>query len=191
MLAMTLRPFKYLFIRHHEKKWFDFIIPLIMAGVFSYLYSLLNKPFPLTANGGLIPQIISLLQMLIGFYIASLAAIATFGNQSIDEVMAGEAPTLRIKERGVVNTVPLTRRRFLCYLFGYLALLSIFLYLTGVGSMLVGLSSVEFMDYLKAAGLLTIAKSIYLFVYLFFLINLILTTLLGLYYLSVRIHESN
>lgn len=191
MLGMVLKPFKYLLIKHDEKKWFDIVIPAILAACFSFLFYRLEKPFPLVSSGGLIPQVNSLLQMLIGFYIASLAAVATFGNESIDEVMAGTPPTLKMKVKGVPSIVPLTRRRFLCYLFGYLALMSIVLYLSGVFATLVGYSGADIISALSYAGWMSASKALLLFIYLFFLINLVLTTLLGLYYLSVRIHESS
>ncbi|HGM5295041.1 TPA: hypothetical protein ACKP0P_001609 [Serratia marcescens] len=191
MLSMTLKPFKYLLIRHKDKKWFDFILPAIFSFSLSLIFYRLEKPFPLVATGGLVPQINSLLQMLIGFYIASLAAIATFGNSSIDDVMAGEPPTLKMKIKGSVNVIPLTRRRFLCYLFGYLALVSIVLYLAGVVATLIGYSGSNFLKQLTELGYIGVFKAILLFFYLFFLINLVLTTLLGLYYLSVRIHEGD
>ncbi|HGW4086770.1 TPA: hypothetical protein ACNIDP_004656 [Klebsiella michiganensis] len=191
MLSMTFKPFKYLLIKHDDKKWFDLIIPLGLAGVLSFAYYCLDKPFALVASGGLVPQVNSLLQMLIGFYIASLAAIATFGNESIDEIMAGTPPTLKMKQRGEWQEIPLTRRRFLCYLFGYLALMSIILYLVGVLATLLGYSGADFFKTLSGMGRMVILKAVLLFIYLFFLINLVLTTLLGLYYLSVRIHESS
>ena len=112
MLRMTLKPFKYLLIKHDDKKWFDMILPAILAALISCAYYFLEKPFAIVATGGLIPQINSLLQMLIGFYIASLAAISTFGNENIDELMAGNPPTLKMKEKGEWHEIPLTRRRF-------------------------------------------------------------------------------
>ncbi|HDF7064033.1 TPA: hypothetical protein PER13_001713 [Enterobacter hormaechei] len=191
MLRMTLKPFKYLLIKHDEKKWFDLILPAILAALISCAYYFLEKPFAIVATGGLIPQINSLLQMLIGFYIASLAAISTFGNENIDELMAGNPPTLKMKEKGEWQEIPLTRRRFLCYLFGYLALMSIILYLAGVIATLFGYSAADILKSLNDIGKMMILKSFLLFVYLFFLINLVLTTLLGLYYLSIRIHEGS
>ncbi|MEJ1644057.1 hypothetical protein SMA60_27945, partial [Escherichia coli] len=74
----------------------------------------------------------------IGFYIAALAAVSTFSSPSIDEVMAGDPPTLLEKFRGQKIKVELTRRRFVCYLFGYLALVSFMLFCLGMISVLIG-----------------------------------------------------
>ncbi|MGK9996690.1 hypothetical protein O6197_24780, partial [Salmonella enterica subsp. enterica] len=82
----------------------------------------------LIETNGLLLQVNGLLQVLIGFYIAALAAVSTFSSSSIDEVMAGVPPTLVEKFRGQKLTVELTRRRFVCYLFGYLALVSFMLF---------------------------------------------------------------
>ncbi|WP_324031317.1 hypothetical protein [Aeromonas caviae] len=144
------------------------------------------KPFPLTGTSGLIGQVNGLLQVLIGFYIASLAAVATFQGQGMDGFMEGSPPTMNEKRKGVTKEVYLSRRRFLSYLFGYLALMSLAVFFIGV---IVNLTSESIFTWTKALSYTSYIKVVSLFVYMFFICNIFITTLLGLYYLTVKIHQ--
>ncbi|MGV3170508.1 hypothetical protein ACEE45_09280 [Proteus vulgaris] len=184
-----LQPLKYLTIKHEEKRWYDIWYPLAASLIVVLVYWFIDKPFSILGKNGLIPQINGLLQILIGFYIASLAAIATFSNKNIDSVMAGTPPTVKEKVNGKYRAIPLIRRRFLCYLFGYLALAGFILF--GVGLIMILFSpqlehSVSMIHYDSA---LKIFKTLFVWGYTFALANIVSTTLLGLYYLTVRIHQ--
>lgn len=138
----------------------------------------------LLGDQGLITGVNDLLQVLIGFYIAALAAIATFHKPGMDEQMAGDPVTLEEEFRGDVLDVSLTRRRFLCYLFGYLAWIGLLVYAGGVA---IGASH-EDVKSLIPDEWLQVARNAGLFAYLFLLSNLGVTTMLGLYYMTHRIH---
>ncbi|MDM5054444.1 hypothetical protein OB956_09145 [Aeromonas dhakensis] len=186
VLGKLIAPMKYLKIFHAEKMWFDYILPLICAVIFTAGYFYLPKPFPLTGSSGLIGQVNGLLQVLIGFYIASLAAVATFQGQGMDEFMDGNPPTLNEKRKGLIKEVYLNRRRFLSYLFGYLALMSLVVFFIGV---VVNLTSESISAWTNSLAYARFIKISALFVYIFFICNIFITTLLGLYYLTVRIHQ--
>ncbi|MCK1670190.1 hypothetical protein [Bradyrhizobium sp. 153] len=70
--------------------------------------------------------------VLTGFFIAALAAVATFGKQEMDDPMPGEPP---VRLEHTINTETyyenLSRRRFLSFLFGYMAFLTLVLYVVG------------------------------------------------------------
>lgn len=184
-------PLNYLRIRHSEKKWYDFIIPSLGAVLAMAVYFFCHDQIPLVGSSGLIVQVNGLLQVLIGFYIAALAAVSTFSNSSIDEVMAGDPPTLLEKFRGTEIKVELTRRRFVCFLFGYLALMSFILFSVGLVSILLGKMISAWIVGLSSIEVLWLIKTVFVGFYSLILINLISTTLLGLYYLSVRFHQSS
>lgn len=184
-----LEPLKYLTIRHDEKRRYDLWYPLLGAVVTTLIYVLMAVPFSILGKNGLVPQINGLLQVLIGFYIASLAAIATFSNPAIDEVMAGKPPTVKEMYRGKLLEVPLVRRRFLCYLFGYLALVSFVLF--GFGLMITLFTTPIASLLIDIPWALTISKIVFVFCYTLILFNMLSTTLLGLYYLAIRIHQPN
>jgi len=185
-LSRLLRPLDYMRIRHPEKLSYDFIIPAILTALIVALLLLLPKPVQLSGKDGLFAAIVGLLQILTGFYIASLAAIATFKKEGMDQTMPGDPPTLKTSFRGKIRIDQLTRRRFLCLMFGYLAFVSVFLYFVGNGALLVS-------DNLKlviSAKLYPIVKWSCVTAYLFITSNLIITTLLGLYYMVDRIHRN-
>ena len=186
-----LSPINYLRIRHEEKKWYDYIIPLIGGIIVTAVYYFFYNKIPLINQSGLIVQVNGLLQVLIGFYIAALAAVATFTNPKIDNLMAGDPPTLIEEFRGEPLEVKLTRRRFVSFLFGYLALASLMLFCVGLVSILVGKSVSTWVMISTSLSILVYIKTFFVFLYSFLLINIVTTTLLGLYYLSVRFHQSD
>lgn len=179
-------PLNYLRIQHACMKYFNFVIPLIIATFTILIFILLSDTSAkLTGQNSFISVITEFLKILTGFYIAALAAVATFNKPDMDELMEGEPPKLKIKFREKTQIIDLTRRRFLCYLFGYLSFLSIVIYLGG-----------EFSFYLPNVYCIIFSSKCYiyikylsLFIYLFAFWNLITNTLLGLYYLTDRMHR--
>lgn len=186
-----LAPLSYLRIKHDEKLRYDLWYPLFGSILITVVYLLMDKPFSILGKNGLVPQVNGLLQVLIGFYIAALAAISTFSNPTIDETMAGKPPVILEKYRGKSIEIPLIRRRFLCYLFGYLALISFIVFGFGVLASLFTNSIVSVVSMIHFVYATKIFKVLFLFLYSLVLLNMVTTTLLGLYYLSVRIHQPN
>ena len=186
MRYRLIRPLDYLRIKHEQKTKYDIYIPATLTILSIFIYILLPVK-PNTFGSGSITNIIGgLLQLLSGFYIASLAAIATFNKQGMDSVMPGVAPTLETLHRGSLENIKLTRRRFLCLMFGFLAFSSIALYLFG------GLAEILSSNYGLLSGQVKIyIKYIFLSVYFFVFYNIMTTTCLGLYYMSDRIHRGD
>lgn len=99
---------------------------------FFYFYLFKIPTSDLLKDGGFIKSISGFVSNLPGFYIAALAAIATFNREQIDYPLIGTNGTpfikiTRTKENGrIVDTQEkLTRRLFLCMLFSFLTALSI------------------------------------------------------------------
>ena len=65
------------------------------------------------------------------FFIAALAAVATFDRPQMDKPLRGEPALLSVWDNNLQKKVEkiLTRRQFVCYLFGYLSFVSLILYL--------------------------------------------------------------
>lgn len=179
-------PLSYLRIKNSQLIPYKLTIPLTLTSLF--LLSYIKSPIGLNIFGenGLIDSINGLLGLLIGFYIASLAAVATFQNENLDKEIQGEKALLENIRGGSKYFEELTRRRFLCLLFGYCSFISIFLFLLGV---FIKLFSDVFVliIYSEYHFFLVI---LFLALYMFVFFNLIVTTLLGLYYLTDRIHRS-
>jgi len=184
-LSRLFRPLDYVRIKHTAKTKYDFHIPFYLASAFTLILLILPVSPKISGDGGLIDVFTGLLQMLTGFYIASLAAISTFNKEGMDNTMPGDPPTLASSYRGKIKTDLLTRRRFLCLMFGYLSLVSIFLYFTGAGALLIAPSAKA----VCSAGVYFLVKWFFVLTYLFIASNLIITTMLGLFYMVDRIHR--
>ncbi|HAS8115880.1 TPA: hypothetical protein I7666_21590 [Vibrio vulnificus] len=178
ILRKLFKPLVYLQIKHRQKFYIDWVLPIVIGSVLTSIFFFSPVQIKLLGQGSLIGLVNGLLQILIGFFVASLAAVATFQREGLDDFMVGTSPTLKGKK--------ITRRQFVCYMFGYLALVSIALYFGGgLAELTIGLLRVFFAEnYL-------IFKILSMFVYMSVLVNLIVTTMLALYYLTDRIVRDN
>lgn len=177
-------PLKYLQISHAEKAKFDFVFPVLFAALLSL--PLFSDLFRSEALEGLdiLGRSSDLLSILTGFFIAALAAVATFGGREMDLPMSG-SDAVTLKHTHHIET--LTRRRFLSFLFGYLALVSLAIYLGGFGFYAVQTYWIQvcYPDFAAWSF-----GGFWIF-YSFLLGNLLSNTLLGLFYLTDRIHRPN
>lgn len=176
MIDKLLKPMNYMGIKHAEKRWFDIYLPLCLAVLICIIIFNLPKPIALIGKDSLISLVNGILQILSGFYIASMAAVATFQKEGMDKYMDGIPPKLK--------GVPLTRRNFLTYLFGYLAFMSILMYFVG-GFIQLSASSISFW----CTGFHSSIKAILVTVYLFVICNILTTTVLGMHFLIDKIHR--
>ena len=177
-----LTPLTFLRLQSPELRPYQSKIPpaLTFPGLAGF-YLLPIKPALFTEKG-LVNTINGLLNTLIGFYIAALAAVATFNNVPLDNVMKGRPPTLITYRQGEKNEEQLTRRRFLVILFGYCAFVSIMLFALGVISLLVAPSMAK-------AAWLPALRLVWLTAYFALAASLFVVTLLGLHYLIERMHR--
>jgi hypothetical protein len=184
MLTYQLsRPFGYILIRHPVKKVVDWYIPSGLAIFLAITLCPLRTELNVWGTGGMVQMAQQVVQGLPGFYIAALAAVATFGQQStLDMEIPAPTPTIQTRSAGEWISMKLTRRRFLCLLFAYLTSVSILLSLLATYGMAVAapirkLTSSWFAEVISYAG--TTVYSVFLF-------QLVVVTLWGLYYLSDR-----
>lgn len=176
VFSKVFTPIDYIRIKHPEKRFFDWVLPVLTAFVITAIISSLPKSISIVGKDSLISLVNGILQILSGFYIASMAAVATFSKEGMDDVMQGEPPTLK-KEK-------LTRRKFLTYLFGYLAFMSIAMYFLGGALQLTSTSIKEL--HLSSIPLL---KYVLLFFYLTAVCNIIYTTALGMFFMIDKMHD--
>lgn len=154
----------------------DWILPAAMTLVVVTFAALSPKALPFVGERGLLAGVGGLLQALVGFYVAALAAAATFPSAQL--VATAQGLTL--------DGAPVVRRNFICLLFGYLALLSIFVYVSGLLAT-IPIALVSMLPYEAArTGIAWVLKAVFLFA----CSQLLTITLLGLYYLAVRIHQA-
>ena len=190
-----LTPLKYLRIRGRRKCFFDWILPAaIMSGFLATRFTPIPS-IPFAGPHGVASATTEVLKILVGFYIASLCAVATFPTSVLDGTMYGPV-TLRYKVKGKWHPDPehLTRRRFLSFLFGYLAFMAITLYITGISvgwfSDLVVFWCEGIPSPLKERIVETISE-LFSAGYVLFSAQLLSLTLLGLHYLSDRLHRDH
>lgn len=179
------RPFGYIFIHHRVKKIVDWYLPGLLAGVAAVFLFFFRGVVNIWGDQGLIVNAQAFVQSLPGFYIAALAAIATFGQRgTLDSLMPEPTPTIETRFGGAWVVMGLTRRRFLCLLFAYLTALSLSLTVASlfVRSVVKVKESIPHFIGESAFYVLTSA-------YLLFFFQMIVTTMWGLYYLSDRIHQ--
>jgi hypothetical protein len=169
------------------------VLPAILATICAAAVLYFSLPLRLYSETGLIPGVINLLNLLIAFFIAALAAVATFDRPGLDDPLKGEPATMKRKKKsGVIVDHILTHRQFVCYLFGFLSFASVSLLIGLYGFRLVGppqwldgdlsISLVQAELHLKP-----VIKAVGIWIFFFVLSQIVITTLLGIYFLCDRL----
>ncbi len=186
MLQYLARPFSYLTIRHSSflPAMVNFVAPLLVA-IAVFLASWLgNFKIQLFGDEGLISLSLGFVQTLTGFYLAALAAMATFSSASMDRPMPGETPVMKIIYNGHITEVNATRRRFLCSMFAYLTAVS---FVITVASIFLVSTATGIKDLFSSPAITFIRNSL-LVAYSFAIAQMTIITAWGLYYLGERVH---
>jgi hypothetical protein len=193
-----LTPCNYLRIKQGDtllqsKAVYDFVLPIILTVATSAIGLALSTPLSLNKHPGLVKSITDLLALLIAFYMAALAAVATFQRDGLDNSMAGSPATLRRnhKESGYKFNQILSYRQFIAYLFGYLSFLSLLLF-----TFLVLLVKAYPLAVKKIGTNFPFSKFIYqsseliiFFAFFFALWQLVTTSMLGIHFLAERLQN--
>jgi hypothetical protein len=196
-IRQLLVPLSYLRIREGDrftqsKAVYDFALPGVLTVISVGLLSWLSVPLVISSHAALVASLSQLLGLLIAFYMAALAAVATFGRDTIDVPLKGGDATLMVRHHDGGHWVKrvLTYRQFICYLFGYLSFLSLvtftaLIFLQKVWPLLAEKAK-PYVIWGPVTGVLTPV----LFVLLFFAIwQLVVTSMLGIYFLSERMQS--
>jgi hypothetical protein len=165
------------------KATFDWWIPIVVTAVICSLGIFRVNGIPMLQDKGVVSQVNGLVQVLVGFYIAALAAVATYGSSALDQQFDGQPITLKRKATGTRN---LTRRQFLSLLFSYLAFLCFVIYIVGMLSTLFAGSFQRFFNDTTWVWTRRLAIAIYCFV----CVQMVVITMLSLFYLGDRMHRS-
>lgn len=179
------RPFHYLLIRHPEKWKFDWLIPFLFQAISFPLFIFYEGQINIFGVNGFVDSVFDFIAILPGFYIAALAAIATFGRKDIDKAMPKPTPSVSIRIGKDKSTIELSRRRFLSMLFAFLTSISFLLALISIfcQTFAVAISA------MIPESFRLVVVGIFVFSYLFMLWQLITATFFGLYYLGDRLHQ--
>lgn len=177
--------------------WFPFLIGLALA----IGCELLPVRPRLTGDGSLSRHMLTIFAILPGFYIAALSAVATFSREEMDFEMPDPAPKMMLRVGAHDEKVSLTFRMFLSHMFSYLTALSFVAVFIFMAAELLEPSLRAFM--LRVPEALTLGewglsvKSLvaglltgsYLFLSFWLAAKIVLTTMIGLYFLAERIHR--
>lgn len=180
--AQLFTAFSFFRLRGADLVYFQVWFPTIITFFFLSLYWLTAGTVFTIQLPSIVNSATTLMGVLIGFYIAALAAVTSFPNESLNSLMAGDAP--KIKEKYSDKEVPVTRRRFLSILLGYCAFLSIFIYAVGslFSSVTLGPSVYTWLSALLVA--------IWWVFYTWITSSLLVVTMLCLHYLVDRMHRA-
>jgi hypothetical protein len=190
-------PLRYLLIKQghgwfSSKTSYDVVLPMIFAAFAALAVWKLDAALGFFSQSGFVPGIINLLNLLIAFFIAALAAVATFNRAGLDDPLKGEPATMRrMASDGVTREKILTHRQFICYLFGYLSFISITLLLTLYAIRLIGEEAAPAPDFMLDVGSIAIPvreilRGVGSFFFFFVFGQIIVTMLLGIYFLADR-----
>lgn len=180
MAILLAAPLGYWRVHHPVKKQWDFVLPLIGAVALTGLVVFLPNAPSAFGPAGYIVGLQNLYAILGGFFVAALTLVATADSKSLSSRLAGFPATTFGTE-----TAPITRRRFLCLLFGYLAFSSFALYVIGFFA---GMLAPSFGAILgdQASWWLSL---VFLGLYNFWLCHTFVATLVGLYYFTDRLQR--
>lgn len=195
VVKQLLRPFAFRTIDHPQLRplvtWVPAVCSMVTVAVF---YVLPVSPATL-GDKGITGYILSVLTILPGFYIAALAAVATFDKKELDFIMDDPAPKLELVTRGESSLEELTTRMFLCHMFAYLTALSFVTVILCIAGNIIGPSMNVFEAALIPPAYVPFAHMALEITFLLMVIwlsaQIILVTMMGLYFLAERIHRPN
>jgi len=168
-------------LRGDNLPYFQYVYPTLLTFAIFFTYDKWGKTYFIIDVDKVVSSANTLMGVLIGFYIAALAAVTSFPNENLDNAMAGRSTTL--KERCGGRNEEISRRRFLSILLGYCAFMSIVTFLAGSFSAAVSVNNEHqshFFDALSTA---------YWISYTWMISSLSTITLLCLHYLIDRMHR--
>lgn len=182
MIKILTSPFKFLFVVYPGGHTLSCILPLILSSVTVYLTIFLDLDIPITGDDGILKAAIGIFTISGGFYVAVLAVFAATNDKMLNSYFVGDKkPFIRGENED------LTRKRFLSLLFGYLAFLSFALVTV---SSIVTVYKGAYLK-LEPSQFKTIAPYVLGYIGSFLAYQLFLLSLVGLYYLTDRLHRAD
>lgn len=197
-VRQLLVPCNYLRIRQGSglltsKRVYDYVLPAVLTASTVGICVVISAPLALGRHGILMKSLADLLALLIAFYMAALAAVSTFERKGIDEKLKGSDALLNVlnHDTGKRGDKKLSYRQFISYLFGYLAFLSLVLFMAmlffkGAWPKIVKISDAfKFWDVAVKYWL----DPIFFTAFFFGIWQLFITSLLGIYFLADRMQS--
>lgn len=168
-------------LRGDNLPYFQYVYPSLTTVIIYYLYQNWGKELLNIDVDKVVASATTLMGVLVGFYIAALAAVTSFPNENLDNAMIGRSTTL--KEKCGSRNEPISRRRFLSILLGYCAFMSIVIFLAGSFSSAISVKE-TYQNF--ALDWMSVGCSL---IYTWMVSSLGTITLLCLHYLIDRMHR--
>lgn len=183
IMRQLAAPLRYYQFYNKAKLIIDVIAPLLFAFATCILFSLVPGGVAFLGDHGFVNSINGLLQLLVGFFVAGLAAVFGVRGYSLEQKPVG-FHFLGAVKRDDADGVKITRRMFVCALFAYLAFISFSLFL-------VGLFAATCQPLIRSFAFGSIVHNLICFVYVLFIWNIFFVTLYGFYYMVDRAHRGD
>lgn len=169
-------------------------LPLALTFIAVVIYVALPVKPALVGEDGLATSLLALVSTLPGFYFAGLAAVATFGNPTMDTELPAPAPKVEMFVAGqTVKDVPLTRRLFLSYLFSYLVIVSFGLCfaLVAINALYGSIEALHgfIVNSIGAVWPWLLVKAVVGITLTFAFASMVVSTLHGVFFLTEKIHQ--
>lgn len=192
MLGYALKAFDFLRVQYPNSgdslRSLLYILPCALALVFCLFFGLIDCNSKTDVNifkHSAFDNISTFVQILPGFYIGALAAIASYNYAPMDNVMSLPAPFLAEPVAGGFRESKLSRRRYLTLLFGYLSAISI------LSAVFIFIVRLVYAVNIFAVSAIIYSSVYYVIAFVFFFVfwQMIMVTLFGIYYLADRMHR--
>lgn len=181
-----LRSLNFVRVRHPERMRYLLVYPFVFTlSVLLVLRIAAGSFFSIDVSKAIQP-IIPMIAILLPFFIASLAATATFsGPKGFDEPFKMRHKVkLLISFRGGSKDIDVTPRHFLSLLFSYISVLCLSLLFAGAIQ-----SNIDLLSLLGNHTWVALIKTIFLLKFLIFLGQILVATGVVIYYLGDFIHR--
>lgn len=179
---ILLRTLNYVRISHGYWWKYNVVVPSVLTALSLLVVMCLSVSWSAFGASSILKNFTQILSIMSPFYMAALAAISTFtANARFDEPLRMvQPPSIRIIEKGEWRVHYPTLRHFLSMLFGYCAVVSFVLFLFTI---FIPIISIE--EGLRENVLSIIILSAFLMLFY----HSFTATLLGMYYLSDKMHR--
>jgi len=173
-------PFLFLRLEYEERLTYN-LASVLCGGLVVLAYIFLPIKPSLIGSEGLLTGIQSFVTILFPFFVAALVAVATFSRKGLDAKPSGGQVKLSRRNETVKL---LTRRQFICFIFGYCASLSLILFVGIIISR--AMYPWVMFEFHDALPYLRIGS---LFLVTIIFSHMVIITFWGLYYLTDRINN--
>lgn len=182
MTKIILSPFKFLAVSYPGGFALAWAIPAILASFAIGLIFILDIDVQLKGEDGVLRATTSLFTVAGGFFVAALTVLITNDHPVLNGYFVGDhKPYIKYESE------PLTRKRFLSLLFGYISFLSFFLVSFSI------LINIYFSLFERVSSFFLKISIFYIMsaIGAFAAFQVLLLSLVGLHYLTDRLHRSD